>query len=57
MGTTIHRTALIGGHMELGDGCRIGPYGVIEDGAMLSEVNELNAFCNLTDATRLSSRN
>ena len=57
MGTTIHPTALIGEHVELGDGCRIGPYVVIEDGAVLGEDNELNAFCYLTGATRLGSRN
>lgn len=57
MGTDIHPTAIVGKNAEIGDGCRIGPFVIVEDGAVLGEDNELNAHSYIFGAVRMGSRN
>ena len=57
MGTEIHPTAIVGTNVEIGDGCRIGPFVIIEDGAVLGEDNELNANSYIFGSVRMGSRN
>ena len=57
MGTKIHPTALVGKNVEIGDGCEIGPYVIIEDGAVLGVDNELNANSYIFGSVRMGDRN
>ncbi len=57
MGTKIHPTALIGKNVEIGDGCEIGPYVIVEDGAVLGADNELNAYSYIFGSVSMGSRN
>lgn len=57
MGVTIHPTAIIGKNVEIGEGCHVGPYVIIEDGAVLGQDNELNAYSYIFGSVRMGSRN
>lgn len=57
MGTKIHPAALVGKNVEIGDGCEIGPYVIIEDGAVLGVDNELNASSYIFGSVRMGDRN
>lgn len=57
MGIKTHPTALIGKKVEIGDGCQIGPYVIVEDGAVLGEDNEINAYAYVFGSVRMGSRN
>jgi UDP-N-acetylglucosamine acyltransferase len=57
MGTTIHRTAIMGDAVEIGDGCTIGPYVVVDSGAVLGANNHLAAGCYVSGQVRLGHRN
>ena len=57
MGVKVHPTAIVGEKVEIGEGTTIGPYVIIEDGAVLGEDNELNAYSYLFGSVRMGSRN
>jgi len=57
MAQEIHPTAVIGNNVQLGDGCKVGPHVVIEDGAILGEENELGAGSYIFAGVRMGNGN
>lgn len=42
---SVHRTAVLGRGVELGDGVEIGPYAVVEDGVIIGDGTRVGAHC------------
>jgi UDP-N-acetylglucosamine acyltransferase len=57
MAVTIHPTAIVEENVVIGDGCAIGPFTVIEAGAVLGENNELRAGCHVYTAVSMGNSN
>ncbi|MEM7417394.1 MAG: UDP-3-O-(3-hydroxymyristoyl)glucosamine N-acyltransferase [Gemmatimonadota bacterium] len=52
----IHRTAVVGRGVELGEGVRIGAYAVLEDGVAVGSGARIGAHCVLGSGTRVGAR-
>lgn len=57
MAVTIHPTAIVADTAIIGDGCAIGPFTIIEAGAVLGGSNQLGAGCHIYAATSMGSGN
>ncbi len=57
MSVEIHPTAIIGDDVEIGDGCVIGPYVVIESGVVLGRDNEVGASSYIHGSVSMGDRN
>lgn len=44
---SVHRTAVLGSGVELGEGVEIGPYAVVEDGVIIGDGTRVGAHCVL----------
>ena len=57
MGIDIHPTAYIGKDVQMGEGCKVGPYAVIEDGAVLGMENEISGMAYVFGFVRMGDGN
>jgi UDP-N-acetylglucosamine acyltransferase len=51
--TAVHRTAEVSARAVIGEGVRIGPYAVIDDGAVIGDGTVIEAFARLTSYVRV----
>jgi UDP-N-acetylglucosamine acyltransferase len=57
MGSEIHPTAIIADDVQIGEGCIVGPYTVIEAGARIGADNEIAPGCFISGAVELGNGN
>lgn len=53
----IHSTAIVADGVELGAGCTVGPYAIIESGAKIGEESEISAGCHIFGGVTMGKRN
>lgn len=54
---TIHPTAIVAQNAAIGEGCTIGPFTIIEAGAVLGSNNQLAASCHIHATVRMGNGN
>ncbi|MBF0585823.1 acyl-ACP--UDP-N-acetylglucosamine O-acyltransferase [Prosthecochloris sp. N3] len=53
MSTTIHPTAVVGAHAEIGEGVTIGPYSVIDDDVVIGDGTDIGPHVQIADGARI----
>lgn len=56
LGADVHRTAVLGRGVRLGEGVRIGPYAVLEEGVSVGAGTRIGAHCVLGERTVVGDR-